>query len=159
MEKLVRPEPEILCEWMDTQHIEWFECDSCRALHLPAMQNFDGVFDAKLDIADNVILFTARAEVRPSALLSLAGDLSQMNASSLTAKAFLDVQDDILPKLIVCQSLNIECGITQSQFIYFMQQSEAQVAMIIMEAFASHRLVVPGEMDSLHDDLRHTVLH
>lgn len=118
MDTLVRPELETLCDWMDKQHIEWFECDSCRALHLPAMQNFDGVFDAKLDIADNVILFTARAEVRPSALLLLAGELSQVNASSLTAKAFLDIQDDTLPKLIVCQSLNIECGITLSQFTY-----------------------------------------
>ncbi|ARU93485.1 YbjN domain-containing protein [Tatumella citrea] len=159
METLVRPETQTLCEWMDKQHIEWFECDSCQALHLPAMQNFDGVFDAKLDIADNVILFTARAEVRPSALLSLAGELSHINASSLTAKAFLDVQDETIPKLIVCQSLNIECGITRSQFVYFMQQSEAQASMIIMEAFASNMLVVADDSDTSQPLLRQAVLH
>ncbi len=159
METLVRPETHTLCEWMDKQHIEWFECDSCQALHLPAMQNFDGVFDAKLDIVDNVILFTARAEVRPSALLSLAGELSHINASSLTAKAFLDVQDETIPKLIVCQSLNIECGITRSQFLYFMQQSEDQTSMIILEAFASHRLVVAEDSDMLQPLLRQAVLH
>lgn len=159
MDTLVIPETQVLCEWMDKQHIEWFECDSCQALHLPAMQNFDGVFDAKLDIAENVLLFTARAEVRPSALLSLAGELSHINASSLTAKAFLDIQDETIPKLIVCQSLNIECGITRSQFVYFMQQSEAQASMIIMEAYASHMLVVADDSDTLQNPPRQTVLH
>ena len=33
------------------------------------MQNFDGVFDAKIDLVDNVILFSALAEVKPTALI------------------------------------------------------------------------------------------
>lgn len=47
------------------------------------------------------------AEVKPSALLALSADLSAINASSLTVKAFIDIQDDNLPKLVVCQSLSI----------------------------------------------------
>ncbi len=66
-----------------------FECDNCRALHLPHMQNFDGVFDAKVDLVNDILLFTAMAEVKPSALLALSADLSAINASSLTVKAFL----------------------------------------------------------------------
>ncbi len=69
-----------------------FECDSCQALHLPHMQNFDGIFDAKIDLVDNVVLFSALAEVKPSALLALSADLSAINASSLTVKAFIDIQ-------------------------------------------------------------------
>lgn len=84
---------------------QFFECDTCQALHIPHMQNFDGVFDAKLDLINDVVLFSALAEVKPSALLALASDLSAINASSLTVKAFLDIQDDNLPKLVVCQSL------------------------------------------------------
>lgn len=110
------------------------------------MQNFDGVFDAKLDLVDNVILFSALAEVKPTALIPLAGDLSQINASSLSAKAFLDIQDDNLPKLIVCQSLSITAGLTYGQFAYFMKQSEEQISMIVMEAFANHLLMI-GEDD------------
>ncbi len=87
-----------------------FECDSCQALHLPHMQNFDGIFDAKIDTVDNVVLFSATAEVKPSALLALSADLSAINASSLTVKAFIDIQDDNLPKLVVCQSLSIGPG-------------------------------------------------
>lgn len=58
-----------------TKSASAFECDSCQALHLPHMQNFDGIFDAKIDLVDNVVLFSALAEVKPSALLALSADL------------------------------------------------------------------------------------
>ncbi len=106
------------------------------------MQNFEGVFDAKIDLVDNIILFSALAEVRPTALIPLVADLSQINASSLTVKAFIDIQDDNLPKLIVCQSLVVEVGVTIEQFGYFMQQCEEQISMIIMEARANDLLFI-----------------
>ncbi len=37
---------------------------------------------------------------------------SAINASSLTVKAFLDIQDDNLPKLVVCQSLFSGAGLS-----------------------------------------------
>lgn len=64
-----------LRRWLDEIGISFFECDSCQALHLPHMQNFDGIFDAKIDLVDNVVLFSALAEVKPSALLALSADL------------------------------------------------------------------------------------
>lgn len=73
---------------------------------------------------------------------SLVADLSQINASSLTVKAFIDIQDDNLPKLIVCQSLVVEVGVTIEQFGYFMQQCEEQISMIIMEARANDLLFI-----------------
>lgn len=125
-----------------------FECDSCQALHLPHMQNFDGVFDAKLDLVDNVILFSALAEVKPTALIPLVADLSQINASSLTIKAFVDIQDDNLPKLIVCQSLSIAVGVAYEQFAHFMQQGEEQISMVILEARANDLLFMGDEEDN-----------
>ena len=108
------------------------------------MQNFDGVFDAKIDLIDNTILFSAMAEVRPSAVLPLAADLSAINASSLTVKAFLDMQDDNLPKLVVCQSLSVMQGVTYEQFAWFVRQSEEQISMVILEANA-HQLLLPTD--------------
>lgn len=110
MDSLVVPGLDTLRRWLDEIGISFFECDSCQALHLPHMQNFDGIFDAKIDLVDNVVLFSALAEVKPSALLALSADLSAINASSLTVKAFIDIQDDNLPKLVVCQSLSIGQG-------------------------------------------------
>ncbi len=47
MDSLVVPGLDTLRHWLDELGISFFECDSCRALHLPHMQNFDGIFDAK----------------------------------------------------------------------------------------------------------------
>lgn len=140
MDSLVVPTLDTLRHWLDNMGVSFFECDTCQALHLPHMQNFDGVFDAKLDLINDVILFSALAEVKPSALLALASDLSAINASSLTVKAFLDIQDDNLPKLVVCQSFSAPVGLTFPQFAAFMQQSEEQISMVMLEASAHHLL-------------------
>ncbi len=140
MDSLVVPTLDTLRHWLDNMGVSFFECDTCQALHLPHMQNFDGVFDAKLDLINDVILFSALAEVKPSALLALASDLSAINASSLTVKAFLDIQDDNLPKLVVCQSFNVAVGLTFPQFAAFIQQSEEQISMVMLEASAHHLL-------------------
>ncbi|MFU9137766.1 YbjN domain-containing protein [Erwinia tasmaniensis] len=161
MDSLVVPDIDVIRRWLDQQSITWFECDSCQALHLPHMQNFDGVFDAKLDLMDGVILFSALAEVKPTALIPLVGDLSQINASSLTVKAFVDIQDDNLPKLIVCQSLNVTAGVTCGQFAHFMKQSEEQISMVVLEAFANQLLVVgdDDEEDRSAIVTSHALLH
>ena len=142
MDSLVVPDFDILRRWLAKMNLAFFECDSCQALHLPHMQNFDGIFDAKVDLIDNVILFSAMAEVRPTALIALVGDLSQINASSLTVKAFVDIQDDNLPKLVACQSLSTEVGITFTQFRNFIHQAEEQISMLILEARANDLLLM-----------------
>lgn len=103
--------------------------------------------------------FSALAEVKPTALIPLVGDLSNINASSLTVKAFLDIQDDNLPKLIVCQSINIAAGVTFEQFSYFMKQSEEHISMVIVEAFANDLLMPDENDDRTPITERHAVLH
>ena len=148
MDSLIVPDLALLRRWLDQLGISFFECDSCQALHLPHMQNFDGIFDAKVDLVDNVILFSALAEVKPSALINLLGNLSQINACSLTVKAFLDVQDDNLPKLIVCQTVSVAAGLTLEQFRHFMQQSEEQISMVMLEACANNMLFIGEEEEA-----------
>ena len=159
MDSLIVPDLALLRRWLDRSGISFFECDSCQALHLPHMQNFDGVFDAKIDLVDNVILFSALAEVKPTALIPLVADLSQINASSLTIKAFVDIQDDNLPKLIVCQSLSVAVGITYEQFTHFMQQGEEQVSMVILEARANDLLFMGDEEEIPAGAVRQPMLH
>lgn len=147
IDSLIVPDLNLLRRWLDQLNILFFECDSCQALHLPHMQNFDGVFDAKVDLVDNVILFSALAEVKPSAIIPLVANLSQINASSLTVKAFIDIQDDNLPKLIVCQSVSVAAGMMLEQFRHFMQQSEEQISMVILEACANNMLFLGDDED------------
>ncbi|BBQ84651.1 TPA: YbjN domain-containing protein [Kluyvera ascorbata] len=159
MDSLVVPSLDKLRQWLDEMGMSFFECDTCQALHLPHMQNFDGVFDAKIDLIDNVVLFSALAEVKPSALLALGADLSAINASSLTVKAFLDMQDDNLPKLVVCQSLSASVGVSFEQFAAFVQQSEEQVSMVILEASAQQLLYKPEEEELPPEDIQYHFLH
>ena len=158
MDLQVVPTLDTLRQWLDDAGITFFECDSCRALHLPHMQNFDGVFDAKIDLINDIILFTALAEVRPSALLALASDLSAINAGSLTVKAFLDIQDDNLPKLVVCQSFFAGAGLSFKQFAWFMRHSEEQISMVMLEASA-HQLLFTSEEEPENNDSRDPFLH
>ena len=159
MDSLVVPSLDTLRQWLDEIGMSFFECDTCQALHLPHMQNFDGVFDAKIDLIDNVVLFSALAEVKPSALLAVGADLSAINASSLTVKAFLDMQDDNLPKLVVCQSLSAAVGVSFEQFAAFVQQSEEQVSMVILEASAQQLLYNPEEEEQPPEDVQYHFLH
>ena len=158
MDLQVVPTLDTLRQWLDDAGITFFECDSCQALHLPHMQNFDGIFDAKIDLINDVILFSALAEVKPSALLALASDLSAINASSLTVKAFLDIQDDNLPKLVVCQSLFSGAGVSFKQFSWFMRLSEEQISMVMMEASA-HHLLFSNEDEAENNEASANFLH
>lgn len=116
MDSLVVPDLDTLYRWLDEIGISFFERDSYQTLHLPHMQNLDGISDAKTDLVDDMVLFSAPAGVKPPALLTLSADLSAINTSSLTAKAFIDIQDDNLSKLVVCQPLSIGPGVTTEQF-------------------------------------------
>ncbi|ABP60048.1 YbjN domain-containing protein [Enterobacter sp. 638] len=159
MDLQVVPTLDTLRHWLDDAGITYFECDSCQALHLPHMQNFDGIFDAKIDLINDVILFSALAEVKPSALLALASDLSAINAGSLTVKAFLDIQDDNLPKLVVCQSFCAGAGLSFQQFAWFMRQSEEQISMVMLEASAHHLLFTPEDEEIENNESRDPFLH
>lgn len=44
MISLVVPTLDTLRQWLDDLGMNFFECDTCQALHLPHMQNFDGVY-------------------------------------------------------------------------------------------------------------------
>lgn len=142
METLIVPDLALMRRWLEQLGVSFFECDSCQALHLPHLQDVDGVFDAKVDLLENVILFSAVAEIRPVALIPLVADLSQINASSLTTKVFIDIQDDNLPKMVICQSLSVAAGITLEQFRLLLQEGEEQTTQIIMEARANELLTV-----------------
>lgn len=159
MDSLVVPSLDTLRHWLEQLEVSFFECETCQALHLPHMQNFDGIFDAKIDLLDNTVLFSALAEVKPSALLALACDLSAINASSLTVKAFLDIQDDNLPKMVVCQSLSASVGVTFEQFTAFFRQSEEQISMVIMEAGSHHLLFTSEDEEKNSVEMHSHFLH
>ncbi|MCC8380905.1 MULTISPECIES: YbjN domain-containing protein [unclassified Xenorhabdus] len=148
MDSMVTPNLATLRNWLDKLKISYFENEASQVLHLPHMQNIEGLFDAKIDLLGDVVFFSALAEVRPTAIIPLVANLSQINASSLTVKAFLDIQDENLPKLIVCQSFPIAAGMTFQQFSHFLKLGEEQIANVIFEVHSSNFLYVTSDMES-----------
>ncbi|SQI41291.1 Putative bacterial sensory transduction regulator [Leminorella richardii] len=161
MAKLCVPDLAVMRDWLGQLGISFFECDACQALHLPHLQNISGIFDAKVDLLDSVILFSAVAEIRPVALIPLVADLSQINASSLTTKVFVDVQDDNLPKIVICQSLSVGAGISIEQFQLLLQEAEEQTSQIIFEARANELLTGTEGEREVEEDIQtvHTITH
>ncbi|EKT58368.1 YbjN domain-containing protein [Providencia sneebia] len=140
MDSICYPDIPKFREWLDQLKTSYFECDSCAALHLPHMQNIEGIFDAKLDIVNNVLVLSALAELKPTAIVTLVANISQINASSLTAKIFLEINNENLPKLIVSQSFSLEAGMTYNQFCHFLQQAEDQISSIVFEIYSNNLL-------------------
>ncbi|AWK13782.1 YbjN domain-containing protein [Candidatus Fukatsuia symbiotica] len=147
------PDLALLRCWLSQLGCPFFECDSCQALHLCHMQKCDGVSDARIDLKDDVILFSVLAEIRPTALIPLSSNLSQINTLSLTAKAFINIEEnDNLAQLIVCQSISIATGITEQQFDHFMQQSTEQISMIISTVAENDMLFLSDDYEYEDDE-------
>ena len=170
MDSICYPDISQLREWLDQLKTSYFECDSCAALHLPHMQNIDGIFDAKLDIINNVLVLSALAELKPTAIITLVANNSQINASSLTAKVFLEINNENLPKLVVSQSFSLGAGMTYRQFSHFIQEAEEQISSIVFEIFSNNLLyanhdefeeaeVEDDEVESDSDDKPSVIIH
>ncbi len=68
------------------------------------------------------------------------------------------MQDDNLPKLVVCQSLSVMQGVTYAQFEWFVRQSEEQISMVILEAGA-HQMLFTAEEDAQKSSVENHFLH
>ena len=64
---------------------------------------------------------------RAQGVLPLVADLGRLNMSYPTLKIFVDVVDDNLPRLMVCNTLQLGAGLTPEQLQLFM--STAMTAM------------------------------
>ncbi|MFS1538127.1 MAG: YbjN domain-containing protein [Candidatus Phlomobacter fragariae] len=157
MDSIFSPDIAKLREWLVQLKTSYFECDNCQALHLPHMQNIDGIFDAKVDIVENVLVFSVLAELKPTSIITLLANLSQINASSLTAKAFMEINDENLPKLVVSQSFSLLAGMTYNQFSSFLQLAEEQMAAIIFEVY-NNDLLYSGQEDIDDEELSEQTL-
>ncbi|MDT1010026.1 YbjN domain-containing protein [Plesiomonas shigelloides] len=157
MNNLPVPDLTVLKTWLLKLGIEFFECESCQALHLPHMQNINGIFDAKIDLLDeDIIVFSAATEVRPTGLLPLVAGLSDINTQFSLVNGFVDVQDDNLPKLIVTHSLTAGAGLTLAQFQRFVLQTQQQIELFVENVKLKGFLFFPEEDEFSEQD---KVLH
>lgn len=150
--KLIVPELSTLSSWLEGLDIESYQCGYCDALHLTYLRHKEGIFDAKVDLIENVICFSIISEIKPSAIMSLMVELSQINASSNFVKIYMDVPDDAYPKLIFRHVLDCSKGVTESQFSAFFLATSNEVLQII-EELNSHEVLLTQDDPEDYDDL------
>ncbi|QIQ21219.1 YbjN domain-containing protein [Zophobihabitans entericus] len=130
---MVIPSFEQIMSWLDEAGIGYYQCEHCQALHIKHIQSLNDVYDAKIDFIDDILYYTLIAEVRPSAVPTLMTELSQINAASPIIKAYLDIQDDSSPKLVLLHSVNCGEGLSVNQFSLFLLRVEEDALQVINE--------------------------
>ncbi|MDF7669649.1 hypothetical protein PT276_00270 [Orbaceae bacterium ESL0721] len=150
--KLIIPDLSTISNWLDKMGIESYQCGYCDALHIAYLRNSADIFDAKLDLIDGVISFSIIVEVKPSTVISLQAELSQINASSHFVKIFLDVPDEVYPKMIFRHVLGSSVGIAETQFMLFFTETEKEVLHIINE-LNSHDVLLSQEDFASYDEV------
>lgn len=127
------PDQGQLEHWMNRAGISFYLCDQCNGLHISAVQEVEGVADARLFIEPWGILFSTELVMRPVALLPMAADLGRLNIDYPTLKLFLDVVDDAMPQLVAGAMWLTGAGIDEGQFRLFMNTTIEAVRQLATE--------------------------
>ncbi len=76
--------------------------------------------DSRLFVEAEGVMASTEISIRPTGLLPLMADLGRLNMDFAHLKIFVDIQDQDLPKLIICDHLLAGAGVSQEQFTFFM---------------------------------------
>ncbi|MDF7667843.1 YbjN domain-containing protein [Orbaceae bacterium ESL0727] len=157
--KLTVPDLPMITSWLDELGIDVYQCGYCDALHFTALKEMDGVFDAKIDLIDNILCLSIAIEVKPSTVLSLQAEMSQINASSRFVKIYLDVPDEAYPKITFRHVLDCSVGINQEQFAQFVTQTQAEALSLINQLNKNNIILSRDEnIDYDFEDLESVLL-
>ncbi|RCU50548.1 MULTISPECIES: YbjN domain-containing protein [Corallincola] len=133
VDTLIRPDRDQIQHWLDSFSVETYLCDNCQAIHLTALQRCEGVMEARLFTDPEWVLLSCEAELKPTGLLPLLGEMGNLNATYPTTKIFVDIQDSTLPRLVVSQSLYVGAGVTLKQFEHFFTQTSEIIEQVVGE--------------------------
>ncbi len=118
---MIVPSFEIVMRWLSQGQIPHYLCDQCHGIHIPDLQTLEGVVESRLFVENDGLMLTTEMEVRPVGLLPLVADLGRLNMNYPSLKIFVDVLDDNLPRLMVCDTLGTAAGLTDEQLKLFVQ--------------------------------------
>lgn len=130
---MIVPSFEVVIRWLTQARIPHYLCDQCHGIHLVDIQSLDGVLESRLFVENDGVMFTTELEIRPVGLLPLIADLGRLNMSYPTLKIFVDVVDDNLPRLMICDSIHIKAGLTFEQLELFVTSAVSSIKQLYGE--------------------------
>lgn len=137
------PSSEMVMRWLQAARIEHYICDQCHGIHIVSLQSVDGVQESRLFVEEEGLLFSTELELRPSAMLLALADLGRINMQYPSLKAFLDVTDDSLPRLVVGHTVFTKAGLSVEQFLLFVNTTIAATHEVIAECERQGYLNLP----------------
>ncbi|WP_392562632.1 YbjN domain-containing protein [Orbus sturtevantii] len=136
-----------IAEWLRKLNVEFYQCDNCSALHLSYLQKIEGVHDAKVELIDDILIISIIAEIKASAIITLLGELSQINKSTFLTKVYLEVNDNAEPKMVFSYAMHVAEGLTFNQFSLSLASLEEEALQVISELYNCELLNNKNNLD------------
>ncbi|MFA5629901.1 MAG: YbjN domain-containing protein [Porticoccaceae bacterium] len=127
------PSQALIEKWLTAMGLNHYICEQCTALHISVAQGVDVSLENRLFVEEWGLLLSVEFQVRPTAMMVLAGELGQLNATYPTLKLFLDIVDDAVPQLVAGATALTGAGISVDQFTLFVSTSLDAVAALAEE--------------------------
>jgi len=147
------PDSEQIMRWLSQLQVGHYVCDQCHGIHIEEVQQLDGVSESRIFIEDQGMIFSSELEVRPGAIFGVMAEMARLNMAYPQLKIFLDVVDEALPRLVVCDFLYTQAGTTLSQFQVYLEGTLAATRQVIMDAEQFGWLMsgdMPGTDQAVH---------
>ena len=112
-----------LLSWLESLKIEHYMCGQCQGIHISELQEHEGVFESRLFLEHDCLIFTTEVDIRNSALLAVNAELPKLNGTFANLKLFVDISDDSPARLIICDTQWVSAGLSKDQFDVFLQSA------------------------------------
>lgn len=130
--------------WLDLAEMPYELCDDCHGLHMQGLQSHDAVIESRVFVESEWVLFITEVELLPSMVVKAMAYLGEFNMRLPTLKAFVDVQDDGLAKLVLAHSLFTVNSISPDQLITFINATQDAKSYALQ--FAEQYDLLPTEL-------------
>jgi hypothetical protein len=145
VDKMIVPSFEVVMRWLTQGQIPHYLCEQCHGIHIVDIQSLEGVLESRLFVESEGLMFTTELEIRPVGLLPLVAELGRLNMNYPTLKIFVDVVDDNLPRLMICDTIHIAAGLTDEQLQLFMTSAITGMKQLYGECEQAGYLNPPEE--------------
>ncbi len=126
-----KPDAETLMQWLEQADVPYYLCGECSGLHLPALQEREGVLESRLFVEDFGLALVTELDLRATALLPASADVGPLNMEFPLLKVFPDVLDGELPRLVAEGVLPTGAGVSPEQVRHFLAEVMRQTGTLV----------------------------
>ncbi len=126
-------------------------CGRCQGLHLNEMEALEEVLEARLFCFADFLNLIVDIEIKPSAIFPFQALCGQLNQQLLACKIFLQIEDELLPKVVCCTNLaNQDIG--SAQLAHWLISSEQQIKELVKQLSEQQMIADQELLDDFFDE-------